>query len=472
MEEEDSIFRPSEGVSVTVVKEDDTGVLCATKLLLEFNKYLAISTVVALILVTIDQFNPSAVPAWSIYTTLFVGQAGVFINALRCIYLAVTPLLFGSCEYNVKDLMALARRDRRTWTQEERVRWNRAMRWRAANWNLLLLLQKTVIAAAWVLLLTLCVVNSEALAWGSTSAWAWVVPLYLVVGIRVFNSFLCQSMPVVEILSWLSIAVFLVLYNVKAASSSLTLDWFAVMLPLSVLLGVWLLTTLYLLLEYICGAILLKTRQLEALYLYLCSFVCLLVAVTLYDFQRGEGDSLYPAPALLATSGTTLLFMGLHISVAEAVETMIMRKGSKRPIPVSSFPGGVASDMSKAYRYNLLIGEYETPDSVNDDGYRRTNKSHNDSCLLYHAILLVRLLDKVFSVVGVDVLGCVDEQRSRRDKSACNCCESCMSTNTLCACVCCGALELMEWDQEELSERGPGSAEEAQPMMTDVHARS
>ena len=108
MEEEDSIFRPSEGL-VTAVTADDTGVLLGTKLLLEFNKYLAFSTVVALVLVTINQFSPSSVPIWAIYTTLFAGQFAVFITALRCIYVSLAPILFGSSDYSVKDLMALAR---------------------------------------------------------------------------------------------------------------------------------------------------------------------------------------------------------------------------------------------------------------------------------------------------------------------------------------------------------------------------
>ena len=294
--------------------------------------------------------------------------------AFNTLTIALMTLLTGG-------LFACSDLDENTQGQvEEKERWNRAMRWRAANWNLLLLLQKTVIAAAWVLLLTVCIVTAEAEAWGSSSEWSWVVPLYVVAGVRVVNSILCQNLPMVEILSWLSVAVFLVFYNLRVTTNSLELDWVEVMIPLNVLLGVWSLTTLYLIVEYIYGAILLKTRQVEALGLYLPSFSCLLVAINSYDSQRDDKDSTHPTPALLATIGTMLLFMGLHISVAEAVETMITRKGSSRPTPVSSSPRGVEPDLNKAYRYNLLIGEYDTPASIQlSDSNRHNANSYADS---------------------------------------------------------------------------------------------
>ena len=237
------------------------------------------------------------------------------------------------------------------------------------------------------------------------------------------------------------------------------------MIPLNVLLAAWSLNTLYLLVEYMHGTILLKTRQLEALSLYLLSFTCMLIAVNLYDYQKDRGDSEYRASAVLVTIGAILLFMGLHISVTEAVETMIVRKGSSRPIPVFLSPGGVEPDLGKAHRYNILIGEFDTPDSV-DDEYGQVNHNFTDSCLLYHAMIFARLLDKVLLMIGVDILGCTDENKSRRDKGVCNCCESCIFTNTLCACVCCGGLELIKWDHDELSVRALGSEEETRPMMS------
>jgi hypothetical protein len=501
------------------------GVLKATKMLLQLQHYLAASTLLALVMVIVNQYKVDAIAEWIIFTTLFVGQGAVLALIGWVLWIAIKPLL-GHDEYDIKDLVELSRRNQRTWSVEDRNRWNGAMKWRVENADLLLLLQKTVLGALWIFLVTACVVYSECLALWARNSWSWVVPLYVIGGLRLFNSVLCRSVPLLEIVSWLLATLFLAFYNVRASYDSSTAEdaqqwtFTDVTIPLYVLLGGWMAVSLSILVEYKIGYVSLRRRQVEALCLYIGAFTLFIIAVATYsadqDSDIDEGStSTHPGAATTALFATTLAFAGAHISVSEAVHTLLIRRGACRPLPLtrgsscgdsagdddassvgmdnydrsgrdsnsySNSSGGWAVDTATMHRYNVLIGEYDVisakpyPTAGAASTALVAGGGDTDSCLFTHITAFIVAVDRVLLVLGIDccggIVGCCDGNGSgsssgsdgkdrhtygaRREERCCACCEG--------AFCCGGGIELVD----QLSNgggSGGGAAEESTPML-------
>ena len=194
-------------------------------------------------------------------------------------------------DFDVTILVEQGRRDRRTWTNTEKQRWDEAVRWQNENSELFLLLQKTVAGALWIFFIVVCVAVAEMIALWGDKKYAWVIPLYIFGTFRLFNSLLCLSMSVMEIISWVLALTFLILYNIKEATpgSSASLDQTSVSIPLLLLLGLWLFFAGYTLMGYIYGAISLRTRQLEALVFYVLSFSLIIACVVAFDSESTKG---------------------------------------------------------------------------------------------------------------------------------------------------------------------------------------
>ena len=90
MEDEGSMFRESTGINKP---PQDHNIVAATKKLQEVIHYLALSTMLALLLLIIFEYNRSLMGSWVIYTILLLGQSFSLLQLVRCVYLAVQPFL-------------------------------------------------------------------------------------------------------------------------------------------------------------------------------------------------------------------------------------------------------------------------------------------------------------------------------------------------------------------------------------------
>jgi hypothetical protein len=442
-EGEESAWRDTDGTAT----EKPHAIVEATGMLFYVQHYLARSSLAALLLLVICEYTKS-INISVVFYLLLLGQTIGIVQIGRVVHCAVQPLV----QFDVNPLIVQSRRDRRTWTAEERTRWADAMQWQTENSELLLLLQKTIIASLWIFVILVCFMSAEMTALWGNDDYSWIIPLYAIGGIRLVNSVLCISMPIIEIVSLLLAICFLIFFNVKEVNSSVGWSWTTVSIPMFVLLGAWALSTGYTLVEYIMGIIVLRTRQVEALVLYLSSFALLISCIVTFDLEMEKTDN-HGGSSLLLFFGAGLLFMGMHISTMEALDTLVERSGASRPLPLTQAERDIWEvDESKMPRYSILIGEYELRDprgtsNVSSSGGQRVK---NDSCLLSHALLFLRTLDRVLLLVGIDCLGCVDDSKDRRAKSMCSCCCEFMVRDASCSCMCCGgSLELLDQNSEE-----------------------
>lgn len=447
MEGGESPWRDAEGDTA----KPPHAIVMATEMLFYVQHYLAQSSMAALLLLVVYEYTQSVKLSFVFYL-LLVGQTICMVQIGRVVHCAVQPLV----QFDVTPLIAQSRRDRRTWTDEERARWSETMQWQNENAELLLLLQKTVVAALWLFVIIACLMSAEMTALWGNDDYSWIIPLYVIGGIRLFNSVVCVSMPIMEISSWLLAISFLVIYNIKKANYS-TVSWSWTSIPLYVLLGAWTVFTGYTLAEYLLGIVALRTRQVEALGLYLLSFILLLSCIGTFDSEMAAGADTHGASSLLLFFGVGLLFLGMHISTMEALDTLVKRSGAFRPLPLTQEGGGTTGNWSvdeeKMARYSILIGEYDLRGASGNASGSGGHRGENESCLLTHGLIFFRTLDKVLLLGGIDCLGCVDESKDRRAKSACNCCNG-VIRDACCSCVCCGGgLELL--DQRHFDESAP-----------------
>lgn len=408
-------------------RPQEHSIITATKKLQDVIHNLALSTMLALLLLVIYEYDSDSLGLWVIYLVLLLGQAVGLLQVGRCVYIAVQPLV----DFDVKVLVKQSRRDRSTWTRAERERWDEAVRWQNEHSELLSLLQKTILGALWIFLILICVVCAEMIALWGDNGYAWIIPLYAIVGIRLFNAILCLSMPLMEIASWVLALFFLIFFNImETVDSTEFWSWATVSIPLYCLIAGWLIFTGYTLIEYLSGVITMRTRQVEALVLYLLSFSLLIACIAVFDVEVEAADR-HGASSLILFFGAGLLFIGVHISTMEALDTLVKRRGAFRPLSLTHDSEGSWVVDEASPRYNILIGEFDVQGATN----RRGNVGEDDSCLLRNAHLFLQTLDRVLLVIGVDCLGFVDDSKGRREKSVCAaCCDE-----ALCACGgCCG----------------------------------
>jgi hypothetical protein len=250
-EDENSPFVKTASLANSAEEQKNLHIIDAVLSLGRAITIIAIFLMIGLLLIGIDVIMESAIPAYIIFLVSLLG----FLCAYVSLYFTISHLSGGLCV-----------------TEDEN--------WINSNEHRIPLALFVFQFVSWVGGFLLCFLIAQTLYFFQyyylIPSYCVFIPLYVFLGSCMLSILTCRSTHMLSSVSWICVSIGVILVNMAVLGYN-EVDWFDYLLPFMILIGIWVVTILYVFVNFVCNKFALKV--------ILYSFHRLLKYLNFFPFQ-------------------------------------------------------------------------------------------------------------------------------------------------------------------------------------------